>query len=170
VRAGVGSPESRRVFGNDGLVTDAPFDPTAALRESHGAWRLESNDHPTLEVPDAVKQIRCALIEEEAAEFRAAVEEGDLVEVADAIADLLYVVYGAALTFGVPADEVFSEVHRSNMTKLGADGLPIYREDGKVLKGPNYSPPDLLPILARHARRPEDALDWQRRHEERRAR
>jgi len=150
-------------------VPDRAPDPSAALRESHAAWRLDANDHPTLEVPDAVKQIRCALIEEEAAEFRAAVEAGDLVEVADAIADLLYVVYGAALTFGVPADEVFWEVHRSNMTKLGEDGLPIYRDDGKVLKGPNYSPPDLLPILARHARHPEDALDWRRRHEGRRA-
>jgi len=73
--------------------------------------------------------------------------------VADAIADLLYVVYGAALTFGIPTAEVFAEVHRSNMTKLGDDGLPIYRDDGKVLKGPHYSPPDLAPILARHAPR-----------------
>ena len=139
----------------------------AALRESHDAWRLDAHDHPTLEVPDAVKQIRCALIEEEAAEFRAAVEAGDLVEVADAIADLLYVVYGAALTFGIPADEVFAEVHRSNMTKLGTDGLPIYRDDGKVLKGPHYSPPQLLPILARHATDPGEVERWARRHEQR---
>jgi predicted HAD superfamily Cof-like phosphohydrolase len=132
-------------------MPEPSIDPIEALRASHAAWRLEVNDHPTLDVPDAVKAIRCALIEEEAAEFRAALEEGDLVAVADAVADLLYVVYGAALTFGIPAAEVFAEVHRSNMTKLGEDGLPIYREDGKVLKGPHYSPPDLAPILARYA-------------------
>jgi predicted HAD superfamily Cof-like phosphohydrolase len=84
-------------------------------------------DLPTLDVQDQVKELRCALIEEEAAEFRAAVEDGDIVAVADAIADLLYVVYGAALTFGIPAHAVFTEVHRSNMTKLDDDGLPRYR-------------------------------------------
>lgn len=88
-----------------------------------------------------------ALIEEEAAEFRAAVEADDVVEIADAVADLLYVVYGAALTFGIPVPEVFAEVHRSNMTKLDDEGNPIYRSDGKVMKGPNFSPPELLPIL-----------------------
>lgn len=124
-----------------------PIDPLAALRESHRVQRLISSDAPTLDVPDAVKELRCALIEEEAAEFRAAIEDGDIVGVADAIADLLYVVYGAALTFGIPVREVFTEVHRSNMTKLGDDALPLYREDGKVLKGPNFSPPDLMPIL-----------------------
>ena len=134
-------------------MSESFIDPVAALRESHAAWRLDANDHPTLDVSDAVKAIRCALIEEEASEFRAAVEADDLVGVADAIADLLYVVYGAALTFGIPTAEVFAEVHRSNMTKLGDDGLPIYRDDGKVLKGPHYSPPDLAPILARHAPR-----------------
>ncbi len=148
-------------------MSTTPLDPMAALRESHDAWRLEAHDHPTLEVPEQVKQIRCALIEEEAAEFRTAVEAGDLVEVADAIADLLYVVYGAALTFGIPADEVFAEVHRSNMTKLGSDGLPIYRDDGKVLKGPHYSPPELLPILARHASDPAQVERWALRHGER---
>ena len=124
-----------------------PIDPVVALRESHRVQRLITSDTPTLDVPNKVKELRCALIEEEAAEFRAAVENGNIVGVADAIADLLYVVYGAALTFGIPVREVFAEVHRSNMTKLGDDGLPLYREDGKVLKGSNFSPPKLLPIL-----------------------
>jgi phosphoribosyl-ATP pyrophosphohydrolase len=124
-----------------------PVDPVLALAESHRAQRLITNHTPTLDVPAEVKELRCALIEEEASEFRAALEAGDLVEVADAIADLLYVVYGAALTFGVPVKEVFAEVHRSNMTKLDDEGEPIYRGDGKVMKGPNFSPPDLLPIL-----------------------
>jgi predicted HAD superfamily Cof-like phosphohydrolase len=59
------------------------------------------------------------------------------------LADLLYIVYGTAVTFGLPLEEVFTEVHRSNMSKLGADGKPLYRADGKVLKGPNYQEPDL---------------------------
>jgi predicted HAD superfamily Cof-like phosphohydrolase len=131
-----------------------PIDPLAALRESHVVQQLPTNEVPTLDVPESVKQLRCALIEEEAAEFRAAVESGDLIGLADAIADLLYVVYGAALTFGIPVLEVFAEVHRSNMTKLDDNGLPVYREDGKVLKGPNFSPPDLVPILEAAGYRP----------------
>jgi len=67
----------------------------------------------------------------------------DKQKLAKELADLLYVTYGTAITFGIPIDDVFAEVHRSNMSKLGADGKPIYREDGKVLKGPNYTPPDL---------------------------
>ncbi len=95
------------------------------------------------------------MIDEEAAEFRDALAAGDIVGVADAIADLLYVVYGAALTFGIPVRAVFAEVHRSNMTKLGDDGIPLYREDGKVLKGPNFSPPNLLPILTAAGYQPD---------------
>jgi NTP pyrophosphatase (non-canonical NTP hydrolase) len=124
-----------------------PIDPVDALLESHRAQRLVSNTVPTLDVPEAVKALRCSLIEEEAAEFRAALEGGDIVGVADAIADLLYVVYGAARTFGIPVREVFAEVHRSNMTKLDDNGEPIVRAEGKVMKGPHYSPPDLLPLL-----------------------
>lgn len=125
----------------------ALVDPVEALAESHRAQGLVTSQAPTLDVPAEVKELRCALIEEEAAEFRAALDAHDIVEVADAIADLLYVVYGAALTFGIPVREVFTEVHRSNMTKLDDDGNPQYRADGKVLKGPNFSPPKLWPIL-----------------------
>ncbi len=92
-------------------------------------------------------RFRCAAIDEEAQELRDALDADDIVEVADAIGDLLYVVYGAALTFGIPTSEVFSEIHRSNMTKLDENGEPILRADGKVLKGPNFSPPDLMPLL-----------------------
>ena len=126
------------------------IDPVDALTESHRVQRLVTHEIPTLQVPDDVKALRCALIEEEAAEFRAALEADDLVEVADALADLLYVVYGAALTFGIPIRQVFAEVHRSNMTKLDDEGHPIYREDGKVMKGPNFVPPELLRILQHH--------------------
>lgn len=78
--------------------------------------------------------------------------EPDLVEVADALGDLDYVVQGSNLVFGIPAEEVVAEIHRSNMSKLGADGKPICREDGKILKGPNYSPPDLASIIGFLAR------------------
>jgi predicted HAD superfamily Cof-like phosphohydrolase len=136
----------------------------AALREYHRVFGLPATEHPTLDVPSDVREIRCALIDEEGAEFRTAVEAGDVVGVADAIGDLLYVVYGAAVTFGIPADEIFDEVHRSNMTKLGEDGRPLVRADGKVLKGPDFRPPDLLPILARYARSEEEVENWKAAH------
>jgi predicted HAD superfamily Cof-like phosphohydrolase len=75
---------------------------------------------------------------------------GDLVEVADALGDMLYILCGTIIEHGLQdkIEEVFAEIQRSNMSKLGADGQPIYREDGKVMKGPNYSPPDLATILS----------------------
>lgn len=110
-------------------------DPVVALRECHHVQRLVMNEVPTLDVPDEIKALRCALIEEEAAELREALDADDIVEVADTVADLLYVAYGAALTFGIPVGAVFSEVHRSNMTKLADAGEPIMRADGKSVKG-----------------------------------
>ena len=93
--------------------------------------------------------LRIDLIQEELGELKDAIVDGDgtLVDVADALSDLLYVVYGAGHSFGIDLDKCFAEVHRSNMSKLGEDGKPIYREDGKVLKGPNFSEPDLTSIL-----------------------
>ena len=88
------------------------------------------------------------LIEEELDELQLAVDNQDMVEVADALTDLLYVVYGAGHAFGIDLDECFHEVHRSNLSKLGADFKPIKREDGKVLKPDTYSPPDLKTVLA----------------------
>lgn len=94
-----------------------------------------------------VQALRIDLISEEFKELVDAIATKDLVEVADALTDLLYVVYGAGHAFGIDLDSCFDEVHGSNMSKLGEDGRPIYREDGKVLKGPNYFPPDLEEIL-----------------------
>jgi len=71
----------------------------------------------------------------------------NVVNLAKELADLLYVVYGTAAAYGIPIDDVYREVHRSNMSKLGPDGKPIYREDGKVLKGPNYTPADIQKVL-----------------------
>lgn len=77
-------------------------------------------------------------------------DQVDLIAAADALGDLDYVVQGANLVFGFPAEPVLKEIHRANMSKLGADGLPVYREDGKVMKGPNYTPPDVAAVLAAH--------------------
>lgn len=91
--------------------------------------------------------LRLELIQEELNELREAVGNADIVEVADALTDILYVTYGAGHAFGIDLDKCFEEVQASNMSKLGEDGKPIYREDGKVLKGKNYFQPDLTSVL-----------------------
>ena len=90
-----------------------------------------------------IVQLRIDLIEEELNELKEAVKNNDIVEVADALTDILYVTYGAGHSFGVDLDKCFDEVQRSNMSKLGEDGKPIYNEHGKVMKGPNYFAPNL---------------------------
>ena len=101
---------------------------------------------PTL--PDFnLAALRLDLIEEEVQELRDGLGRSSLLEVADALTDILYVVYGAGHAFGIDLDDCFHEVHRSNMTKLGEDGRPLYREDGKVMKGPNYEEPDLAQFV-----------------------
>jgi len=95
----------------------------------------------------SVSQLRYDLIDEELKELGQAIEERNIVEVADALTDLLYVVYGAGHSFGLDLDKCFEEVHNSNMTKLGPEGKPIYREDGKVMKGPGYRAPNLKTTL-----------------------
>ena len=102
------------------------------------------------EWPDEkICDLRVDLIAEELDELKDAIynKDGTLVDVADALTDLLVVVYGAGHAFGIDLNECFKEVHRSNMSKLGEDGKPIYREDDKVLKGPNYFPPNLEKII-----------------------
>lgn len=93
------------------------------------------------------KHLRVDLIEEELQELKDAISDNDIVGVADALADILYVTYGAGAAFGINLDVCFQEVHGSNMSKLGEDGKPVYREDGKVMKGPNYREPDLEAVL-----------------------
>ena len=99
-------------------------------------------------MPDTkLAALRLDLIEEEVQELRDGLGKKSMLEIADALTDILYVVYGAGHSFGIDLDECFNEVHRSNMTKLGADGRPMYREDGKVMKGPHYSEPDLTQFI-----------------------
>ena len=92
---------------------------------------------------DKINQLRISLIQEELDELKEAMTNNDLLEVADALTDLLYVTYGAGHAFGIDLDKCFNEVQNSNMSKLGEDGKPIYNELGKVMKGPNYFKPDL---------------------------
>ena len=100
------------------------------------------------EFPDKkIIELRLKLIQEELNEFKEAIKNKDIIEVADALTDILYVTYGAGHSFGINLDKCFDEVQRSNMSKLGEDGKPIYNEFGKVMKGPNYSKPDLKQFL-----------------------
>ena len=92
---------------------------------------------------EKINNLRYDLIKEELAELKDAMEKKDLLEVADALTDILYVTYGAGHAFGIDLDKCFEEVQNSNMSKLDENGKPIYNESGKVMKGPNYFKPDL---------------------------
>ena len=96
---------------------------------------------------EKINSLRVSLIEEELEELKQAIKEKNLLEVADALTDLLYVTYGAGHAFGINLDKCFDEVQKSNMSKLGLDGKPIYSDKGKVLKGPKYFKPNLSHFL-----------------------
>ena len=119
------------------------FDDVRTFMETYGQ---EVNTKPSF--PDEkIVQLRYDLIKEELDELTVAIKDKDIVEVADALTDLLYVVYGAGHSFGIDLDKCFAEVQRSNLSKLDIDGKPIYNENGKVMKGPNYSKPNLKQFL-----------------------
>jgi predicted HAD superfamily Cof-like phosphohydrolase len=94
-----------------------------------------------------IQNLRFELIKEELDELKVALEQKNLKEVADALTDILYVTYGAGHAFGIDLDKCFDEVQASNMSKLGADGKPIYNDSGKVMKGPNYFEPNLRKFI-----------------------
>ncbi len=102
----------------------------------------EVKSKPSLST-EKINDLRYNLIKEELDELKQAMEDKDLLEVADALTDILYVTYGAGIAFGIDLDKCFEEVQNSNMSKLGDDGKPIYNDAGKVMKGPNYFKPDL---------------------------
>ena len=102
----------------------------------------EVKNKPSLS-SEKINSLRLYLIQEELDELKKAIQDKDIVEVADALTDILYVTYGAGHAFGIDLDQCFNEVQNSNMSKLGDDGKPIYNENGKVMKGPNYFKPDL---------------------------
>jgi predicted HAD superfamily Cof-like phosphohydrolase len=124
------------------------------VRQFHERFGLVRNERPSWP-GDEVHRLRTLLIEEELAEYRNAVAAKDLVGVADALADLLYGVYGAAVECGIDLEPVFAEIHRSNMTKGGS---VCRRPDGKVAKGPDYEPPNVREVLLRQLPEPVAAV------------
>ena len=119
------------------------FNKVKAFMNTYGQDVKEKAEFPD----NKIVQLRIDLIEEELNELKEAIKNKDIVEVADALTDILYVTYGAGHSFGVNLDQCFDEVQRSNMSKLGEDGNPIYNDSGKVMKGPNYFAPNLKKIV-----------------------
>ncbi len=120
-----------------------------AVKTFHEAFKLDYRETQKANLGIDKNMLRYNLMKEENEEYVEAANNDDLVEVADALGDMLYILCGTIIEHGLQhkIEEVFSEIQRSNMSKLGADGKPIYREDGKVLKGPNYFKPNIADIL-----------------------
>ncbi len=120
------------------------FESVKKFMETFGQEIKEKAGFPN----DKITSLRYELIKEELDEFKEAIDKKDIKEVADALTDILYVTYGAGHAFGINLDKCFKEVQNSNMSKLGKDGKPIYNENGKVMKGPNYFKPNLNKFVA----------------------
>ena len=120
------------------------FERVKKFMETFGQEIKEKASFPN----DKITSLRYEMIKEELEEFKEAIDTKDIKEVADALTDILYVTYGAGHAFGIDLDKCFEEVQNSNMSKLGKDGKPIYNENGKVMKGPNYFKPNLSKFVA----------------------
>tara|TARA_B100001939_G_scaffold312863_1_gene296313 strand:- start:399 stop:770 length:372 start_codon:yes stop_codon:yes gene_type:complete len=120
------------------------FQKVKKFMQTFGQEIKENAEFPS----EKITKLRTDLIEEELSELRIAITNKNIKEVADALTDILYVTYGAGHSFGINLDDCFNEVQKSNMSKLGSDGKPIYNENGKVMKGPNYFKPDLSKFVA----------------------
>lgn len=120
-----------------------------AVKEFHRAFEIGYKEEPTVYLGENKNVLRFNLMKEENEEYIEAAMNNDIVEVADALGDMLYILCGTIIEHGLQhkIEEVFDEIQRSNMSKLGEDGKPIYREDGKVMKGPNYFKPNFEEIL-----------------------
>ena len=123
--------------------------PIQAVTAFHKAFGLRIESQPNAALSPEISKLRFELMKEENEEYLQAVKDNDLVEIGDALGDMLYILCGTIIAHGFQdkIEAIFDEIQRSNMSKLGADGKPIYREDGKVLKGPGYFKPDLKKIL-----------------------
>lgn len=123
--------------------------PIQAVTAFHKAFGLGIESQPNAALSPEISKLRFELMKEENEEYLQAVKDNDLVEIGDALGDMLYILCGTIIAHGFQnkIEAIFDEIQRSNMSKLGADGKPIYREDGKVLKGPGYFKPDLKKIL-----------------------
>lgn len=119
------------------------------VKDFHNAFKIKNNESPTVDIDDKSILLRYKLMREENEEYLEAAQNGDLVEVADALGDMLYILCGTILSHGMQHKiaEVFEEIQRSNMSKLDKDGQPIYREDGKVMKSDQYFKPNIKGIL-----------------------
>ena len=124
-------------------------DKIEAVKDFHKAYKLDFLEKPKADLGLEKHLLRYKLMREENEEYLDAANRGDLIEVADALGDILYILCGTIIEHGLQhkIEEVFDEIQRSNMSKLGTDGEPIYRDDGKVLKGPNYFKPNIQRIL-----------------------
>jgi len=151
---------SQRVNLDDGVPNEGfrRSDVAAAVAEFHTAFNLPRQAQPSVNVEKTLETLRISLLEEEVGELVAAAHARDLVGIADALADITYVVYGTALTYGIDLDSVLAEVHRSNMSKLDRNGKPITRADGKVLKSQGYSPPNIAAVLQHQIARGESTI------------
>ena len=123
--------------------------PLSAVEKFHKVYGILINDRPTVDIDKELIKLRFNLMKEENEEYFEAARKNDIVEVADALGDMLYILCGTIITHGFQnkIEEVFDEIQNSNMSKLGKDGKPIYRSDGKVMKGPNYFKPNIRAIL-----------------------
>ncbi|OYU79594.1 MAG: hypothetical protein CFE23_13495 [Flavobacterium sp. BFFFF1] len=120
-----------------------------SVKEFHTAFEIGYSEVPRADLGEAKNLLRFNLMKEENEEYLEAARNNDLTEVADALGDMLYILCGTIIEHGLQdkIEAVFDEIQRSNMSKLGADGRPVYREDGKVMKGPNYFKPDFSGII-----------------------
>tara|TARA_B100001939_G_scaffold302834_1_gene280199 strand:- start:266 stop:655 length:390 start_codon:yes stop_codon:yes gene_type:complete len=120
-----------------------------AVKLFHKKFNIDYLDKPTAKISDEIKELRFKLMEEENLEYLKAAKDNDIVEIADALGDMLYILCGTIISHGLQEkiEEIFQEIQNSNMSKLGENGKPIYREDGKVLKGPKYFKPNINKIL-----------------------
>jgi predicted HAD superfamily Cof-like phosphohydrolase len=122
------------------------FNSVKQFHETYGANISTNPAFPSAEE----RNLRIALLQEEFNEYLEAERDNDFIEVCDALGDMLYIIFGTAVSYGIPINEIFAEIHASNMSKLAEDGTVIRREDGKVLKGPNYFKPDIKKIVDAH--------------------
>lgn len=123
--------------------------PIEAVTKFHESYGLGIEHTPKANLPKNISELRFNLMKEENEEYLQAAQAEDLIEIGDALGDMLYILCGTIIAHGFQdkIESIFDEIQRSNMSKLGADGKPIYRKDGKVMKGPNYFKPDLKKIL-----------------------
>jgi predicted HAD superfamily Cof-like phosphohydrolase len=120
-----------------------------SVKQFHKTYKIGYSDKPLASLGDDKNRLRFKLMSEENDEYLAAANNNDMIEVADALGDMLYILCGTIIEHGMQdkIEEIFDEIQKSNLSKLGEDGKPIYRNDGKVMKGPNYFKPDISKVL-----------------------